>query len=81
MPARSRPVPVVGDAVRIQYLGSSEPGHIVAVEGRRVLVESRAGSEWFELSKLTGRFVRDGATYFPRLSWGNADPPEAGRAP
>ena len=53
----------------------------MAVEGRRVLVESRAGSEWFELSKLTGRFVRDGATYFPRLSWGNADPPEAGRAP
>lgn len=65
----SRPVPVVGDAVLVQYLASAEPGQIVAVEGPRVLVETAQGSEWFELSKVTGRFVRAGETYTPRLSW------------
>ena len=65
----SRPVPQVGDAVLVQYLGSMEPGHLVAVEGRRVLVETETGSEWFELSRVTGRFVRAGQAYSPRLIW------------
>ena len=65
----SRPVPAVGDAVLVQYLASMDPGHVTAVEGRRVLVETEQGSEWFELSKVTGRFVRAGETYSPRLIW------------
>lgn len=65
----SRRLPVVGDAVTVQYLGSMERGHLIAVEGRRVLVETDAGSEWFELSRVTGRFVRAGEAYFPRLIW------------
>ena len=65
----SRPVPAVGDSVLVHYLASEEPGHLVAVEGPRVLVETAQGSEWFELSRVTGRFVRAGETYTPRLSW------------
>ena len=65
----SRPIPTVGDAVTVQYLGSMEPGRLVAVDGRRVLVETETGSEWFELSRVTGRFVRAGQAYFPRLIW------------
>ena len=65
----SRPVPAVGDAVLVHYLASIDPGRIVAVEGARVLVETAQGSEWFELSRVTGRFVRAGETYTPRLSW------------
>jgi len=72
----SRPVPAVGDAVLVHYLASSEPGRIVRVEGPRVLVETEQGEEWFELGKVTGRFVRAGETYTPRLSWpGSAQPP------
>ena len=71
----SRPVPAVGDAVHVHYLASMEPGRIVAVEGARVLVETAQGTEWFELSKVTGRFVRAGETYTPRLSWPSAQPP------
>lgn len=65
----SRRLPVVGDAVTVQYLGSMVPGRLIAVEGRRVLVETERASEWFELSRVTGRFVRAGETYFPRLIW------------
>jgi len=65
----SRPVPAVGDAVLVHYLASMEPGQIVAVEGPRVQVETAQGTEWFELSRVTGRFVRAGETYTPRLSW------------
>ena len=71
MTSPSRPVPVVGDAVLVQHLGSTEQGWIVAVDGRRVLVEATAGREWFELSRVTGRFVRAGETYFPRLLLGD----------
>lgn len=62
-------MPVVGDAVTVQYLGSMEPGHVTAVEGRRVLVETESGAEWFELSRIACRFVRAGEAYFPRLIW------------
>jgi hypothetical protein len=62
-------MPAVGDAVLVHYLASMEPGRIVAVEGPRVLVETAQGTEWFELSRVTGRFVRAGETYTPRLSW------------
>ena len=65
----SRPVPAVGDAVLVHYLASTEPGRIVAVDGPRVRVETAQGAEWFELGKVTGRFVRAGETYTPRLSW------------
>lgn len=65
----SRRLPAVGDAVTVQYLASMEQGHLIAVEGRRVLVETEAGTEWFELSKTTGRFVGAGQAYFPRLIW------------
>ena len=60
---------MVGDAVLVRYLASDEPGRIVAVEAHRVLVQTAAGSEWFELSKITGRFVRAGEAYSPRLIW------------
>ena len=70
----SRPVPTVGDAVLVQYLASREPGRLVAVEQSRVLVETAQGTEWFELSRVTGRFVRAGEAYTPRLSW--PAPPE-----
>ena len=70
----SRPVPAVGDAVLVHYLASMDPGRIVAVEGTRVLVETAQGTEWFELSKATGRFVRAGETYTPRLSWPGPQP-------
>jgi hypothetical protein len=65
----SRPVPAVGDAVLVRYLASTEPGRLVAVEQARVLVETAQGTEWFELSRVTGRFVRAGEAYTPRLSW------------
>jgi hypothetical protein len=65
----SRRLPTVGDAVTVQHLGSTEQGHLIAVEGRRVFVETGSGTEWFELSKTTGRFVRAGEAYFPRLIW------------
>ena len=71
----SRPVPAVGDAVLVHHLATIEPGRITAVEGLRVLVETAQGSEWFELGKVTGRFVRAGETYTPRLSWPAQPPP------
>ena len=70
----SRPMPAVGDAVLVHYLASVDPGQIVAVEGTRVLVETAQGTEWFELSKATGRFGRAGETYPPRLSWPGPQP-------
>lgn len=67
MTPASRWLPGVGDPVIVQYLGSTEEGRLIAVEGPRVLVETASGSEWFELSRITGRFVRAGEAYFPRL--------------
>ena len=67
-------MPAVGDAVLVHYLASVDPGQIVAVEGTRGLVETAQGTEWFELSKATGRFVRAGETYTPRLSWPGPQP-------
>ena len=69
----SRPFPRVGDHVTVQYLGSEEPGVILAVEERRVQVETASRTEWFELSRVTARFVRAGEAYFPRLIWGPRD--------
>lgn len=65
----SRRAPVVGDAVLVRHHASDEPGRITAVEGHRVLVETETGREWFELSRITGRFVRAGEAYSPRLIW------------
>ena len=65
----SRRVPMVGDAVLVRYLASDEPGRIVSVEGPRVLVEYGERREWFEVSRVTGRFVREGEAYAPRLTW------------
>ena len=65
----SRRVPTVGDAVLVRYLASDERGRIVAVDRHRVLVETDAGREWFELSRITARFVRAGEAYSPRLIW------------
>ena len=65
----SRRVPLVGDAVHVRYLASDEDGRIIEVEGHRVLVETATGREWFEVSRITGRFVRAGEAYTPRLIW------------
>ena len=65
----TRPIPAVGDRVSVQFLGSQEPGRLTAVDGPRVLVETATASEWFALSPITGRFVRAGEAYFPRLIW------------
>lgn len=76
----SRRVPVVGDAVLVRYLGSTERGQIVAVDGPRVLVKAAAGREWFEISRVTGRFVRAGEAYSPRLIWDDDADADADRS-
>lgn len=54
----SRPLPSVGMAVRIVYLGAIEEAVIgeVCDEGRTLVV----GCERFTLRRVTGRFVREG---------------------
>ncbi len=65
----SRPLPHVGDVVTVQFLGTEKAGRIVTVDERRLLVQTADDTEWFELSQITGRFVREGQAYFPRLLW------------
>lgn len=65
----TRPLPRVGDEVTVQFLGTEKPGVICEVDGRRLLVRTADAEEWFALSHITGRFVREGKAYFPRLLW------------
>ncbi len=57
-----RIVPVPGMRVRIHTLGSAHEARIdeVAEDGRAL----RVGDEWFDLHRLTAKFVRRGEPYY-----------------
>ena len=65
----SRPLPYVGMAVRVVYLGAVEEGVIDEVhdDGRTLVV----GAERFTLRRVNGRFVREPEPpYGTRLAFG-----------
>lgn len=57
-----RVLPVPGMRVRVRTLGSAREARIdeVAQDGRAL----RVGEEWFDLHRLTAKFVRRGEPYY-----------------
>jgi hypothetical protein len=70
--AQLRPLPRLGDRVRIVHLAASEDARIVAVhdDGRRLEVrgEEQGAVLEFVLSRATAHFV-SGGPHGPRLRW------------
>jgi len=71
-----RIVPVEGMTVEVRTLGSSHTARVDEVaDGGRAL---RVGGEWFELHRLTAKFVRRGDPYYgTRLVFPGEDGPPA----
>jgi len=60
-----RGIPRIGDTASMVQLGMRRAVHVVAVDGRTLVVREEAGDETtFVLNELTGHWVRQGDPYY-----------------